>query len=85
LERHATEPPAAISARDPFNVDRRIELRFSQAARNLSVWAGGYDRTVPAALALLAALETHGVVPAEVSGHIRMLATLATAAGPESS
>lgn len=83
LERQATEPPAAIAARDPFNVDRRIEMRSSRVARALPVWAGGYERTVPAALALLAALETHGVVPAEVSGHVSMLATLATAASPE--
>ena len=68
----------AIAARDPFNVDRRIEMRSSQAALALPTWAGGYAGTVPAALALLAALEAHAVVPAEVSEHIRRLATMAT-------
>lgn len=77
LERQEPGSPAAIAARDPFNVDRRIEMRSSQAARSLSVWAGGYERTVPAALALLAALEAHDMVPAEISEHIRMLAKMA--------
>jgi len=68
----------SFAARDPFNVDRRIEMRSSQLALALPVWAGGYEQAVPAALALLAALEAHNVVPAAVSGHIRMLATMAT-------
>jgi hypothetical protein len=74
---------AAVAARDPFNVDRRVEMRSSQAGRALPVWAGGYERTVPAALALLAALEAQDVVPAEVSGHIRRLATLAAGASSQ--
>jgi hypothetical protein len=65
------------AARDPFNVDRRIEWRCSQAALSLPTWAGGYERTVPAALALLAALEAHNVVPPDVAEHIRSLATMA--------
>jgi hypothetical protein len=68
----------AFAARDPFNVDRRIEMRSSRVALALPLWAGGYEHTVPAALALLAALEAHDVVPADVSEHIRMLATMAT-------
>jgi len=67
----------ACAARDPFNVDRRIEMRSSQAALALPVWAGGYERTVPAALALLAALEAHNVVPADVAAHIRTLGSMA--------
>jgi hypothetical protein len=70
----------AFAARDPFNVDRRIEMRSSQDALLLPLWAGGYERTVPAALALLAALEAHKSVPADVSEHIRRLATTATGA-----
>ena len=66
------------AARDPFNVDRRIEMRSSQVVPALPLWAGGYERTVPAALALLEALEAHDAVPAVVAGHIRMLATMAT-------
>lgn len=65
------------SARDPFSVDRRIEARSSHAAMVLPIWAGGYEHSVPAALALLAALESHNVVPVFVAAHIRKLATMA--------
>lgn len=68
----------ASAARDPFNVERRIEMRSPEVAPVLPLWAGGYERTAPAALALLAALEAHDVVPREISEHIRMLATMAT-------
>lgn len=67
----------SFAARDPFNIDRRIERRSSQATLDLPVCAGGYERTVPAALALLATLELHNAVPKEVAEHIRMLASLA--------
>jgi hypothetical protein len=72
----ATQPAEAVAAaaRDPFNVDRRIEARHPSLARELATWAGGYAGNVPAALALLAVLEAHDVVPAEVGGHIRGLA-----------
>ncbi len=63
--------------RDPFNVDRRIEMRDSEAALALPIWAGGYERTVPAALALLRVLEMREVVPPYVGEHIKALATLA--------
>jgi hypothetical protein len=66
----------ARAARDPFNVERRVEARHRQLAHDLQTWAGGYANTVPAALALLSALESHGVVPAEVAAHIRRLATM---------
>ncbi len=77
LEFLETLQPAAHEAharRDPFNVDRRIEARNPQAAAALPTWAGGYTGTVPAALALLACLEAHGVVPAVVSERIAALA-----------
>jgi hypothetical protein len=67
----------SLAARDPFNVDRRIEVRSPQLALALPTWAGGYEYTVPAALALLEVLEAHHVVPAEVSAHIRVLAAQA--------
>jgi len=67
----------ASAARDPFNVERRIELRSAPAALDLPNWAGGYERTVPAALGLLAVLEAHTGVPAEVARYIRMLASMA--------
>jgi hypothetical protein len=44
-------------------------------ASRLPFRASGYERTVPAALVLLAALEAHMVVPAAVAEHIRRLAT----------
>ena len=78
LETLQPGPQDSSAARDPFNVDRRIEMRSPQLAPALPIWAGGYEHTLPAALALLAALEAHNVVPAEVSRHIRMLATTAT-------
>lgn len=77
LELQDQESHDPSAARDPFNIDRRIEFRSSQAALALPTWAGGYERTVPAALALLEALEAHNVVPVDVAEHIRMLATMA--------
>ncbi len=65
LQAPAAQDPRA--ARDPFSVERR-----------LPVWAGGYAHTVPAALALLAALEAQGEVPTEVAAHVRMLARAAS-------
>jgi hypothetical protein len=75
LQQPASHDPR--TARDAYNVDRRIEMRSSQAALALPLWAGGYERTVPAALALLATLDALGVVPAGIAEHIRMLAMLA--------
>jgi hypothetical protein len=75
-----SEDPRAV--RDPFNIDRRMEMRRSQVALALPVWAGGYGRTVAAALALLEALEVHTVVPQNVSQHIRALATWTNQAVP---
>ena len=76
LEQLSPEAPDSMATRDPFNVDRRIEKRSSEIALALPTWAGGYAGSVPAALALLAALEAHAVVPAEVSRHIRNLAAI---------
>jgi hypothetical protein len=74
LELHQQRTRGPSAARDPFNVDRRIERRSSQAAVCLPTWAGGYERTVSAALALLDALDKDAVVPAHVGDYIRMLA-----------
>jgi len=82
LEILQTDVSDPRSVRDPFNVDRRIEMRGSQAALALPVWAGGYACTVPAALALLEVLETREVVPQYVGEHIRGLAKLANHAPP---
>jgi hypothetical protein len=80
LEPLQPESHAPFAGRDPFSVDRRIELRSSQVAPALRLWAGGYERTVPAALALLAVLEAHSVVPKDVSEHIRRLASMTAGA-----
>lgn len=77
LEQCQQESRGPSAARDPFNVDRRIESRNRQAAAALPVWAGGYEQTVRAALVLLSALENYAVVPADVSDYIRMLARYA--------
>lgn len=79
VQQPGSSEPAA--ARDPFNVDRRIERRSPQLALDLPVWAGGYGHTVPAALALLAALQAHAAVPADVAAHIRALAAMSNPAG----
>jgi hypothetical protein len=68
------EDPRAV--RDVFNVDRRLEKRYPQVVRPLSEWAGGYEQTVNAALALLATLEEHHVVPLKVSERIKLLAAV---------
>jgi hypothetical protein len=83
LERQESGSYDVLAARDPFNVDRRIERRGSQVARDLPRWAGGYERTVPAALAMLAGLEAYNVVPAVVAEQIRRLATMAAGASDE--
>lgn len=80
LEQQQPWPADVRSARDPFNVERRIEARSAALAASLPVWAGGYAQTVPAALSLLATLQTHARVPEAVAGHIL---GLASASGPE--
>jgi hypothetical protein len=78
--------PASCDARirrDPYSVDRRVELRCSPVVAALPRWAGGYDATVPAALGILVALEQHGVVPRPVAEHIRALAAAAERAGAD--
>jgi hypothetical protein len=59
---------------DPFNPDRRIERRCPELVPNLDVWAGGYERTVPAARAVLGWLRTYYAVPEAVANHIEALA-----------
>jgi lincosamide nucleotidyltransferase B/F len=75
LQQSASEDP--LAARDVFNVDRRVELRSPQVTRALPRWAGGYEETVSAALALLAALDEREVVPVAIREHINTLAVSA--------
>jgi hypothetical protein len=66
--------PPPLAARDPFQVDRRVEARTAAAPADFAAWAGGYEQSVPAALAILQALEAEWPVPPEVSSHVRALA-----------
>ncbi len=70
-----SDASATPVTRDPYNVDRRIEARHAALIQSLPLWAGGYEHTVPAALALLSCLEEHEAVPASVAAHVRRLAT----------
>lgn len=60
--------------RDPFNPDRRAELRFPALAMELQRLAQGYDRTPESALAILSFLERHLEVNAPIAAAIRDLA-----------
>jgi lincosamide nucleotidyltransferase B/F len=74
LEQRRHVSSNASVSRDPYNIDRRIEARQAQLFQSLPLWAGGYEHTVSAALALLSCLEEHEVVPASVATHVRRLA-----------
>jgi hypothetical protein len=74
LETMQPTPDDPRAMRDPFNVDRRIEMRCQTAEINLQVCSGGYEGTVRAALELLAVLETYRVVPKAIGERIRDLA-----------
>jgi hypothetical protein len=76
LEQRQAETSDPAVTRDPYNIDRRIEGRHAQLRQLLPLWAGGYEQTVSAALALLSCLEAHDAVPASVGAHIRRLAAL---------
>jgi hypothetical protein len=82
LEHSQPEQSASSSARDPFNIDRRIEQRSAQLAQTLPLMASGYAHTIPAALALLETLEQHTHVPQPAAQHIRHLAHMASQALP---
>jgi len=71
----------AAGARDPFNVDRRVEQRLPEIAPKLPHWAGGYRSTPQAALAVLAELEQQMSVPEAVGQRIRSLAHALEVAG----
>jgi hypothetical protein len=83
LEQRQAERQDASVSRDAYNVDRRIEARDAELSLSLPLWSGGYEQTVPAALALLDVLQTHAVFPAKVVEHIAVLAGLAARSPPE--
>lgn len=78
LELRQLAPYNPLATRDAFNIDRRIEIRSPRGASELSKWAGGYEQTVSAALALLAVLDDHQVVPVGVKERVQLLASLAS-------
>lgn len=80
LELRDTGSADPRAARDPFAVERRIEMRSPQTVEALSTWSGGYEHSVTAAVALLDALEKHKVVPTAVAERIRALAACAAQA-----
>jgi hypothetical protein len=82
LEQRQAEISDASVTRDPYNIDRRIEARHAQLIQSLPLWAGGYEHTVSAALALLNVLESHAVVPGKVAEHIVALTQLSAQSTP---
>lgn len=73
VEQHAT---AQAGGRDPFNVDRRFERRFPEAARLLPSWAPGYAGNADAAEALLTYLEPRFAINPAMAAAIRGLCAL---------
>lgn len=67
----------AAVARDPFNVDRRIEQRQAGAHELLPALAPGYAHNATAALAILAELERVADVAPRLAAEIRALAASA--------
>lgn len=72
IDRH--EAPSVGVRRDPFNVDRRFEMRHSRRVDDLTRWAPGLDGTPQAALALLDQLTVMAELPPSVVQQIRNLA-----------
>lgn len=70
------QPPAADAARaDPFNRERRLELRHPGLAAELPALLPGYAHTPAAALALLEALQRRGaLLDGAIAARIRELA-----------
>lgn len=60
-------------AEDPFNHERRYEIRYPQTAKSLSAFIQGYEHNVESALALLTFLERHFEVNPAMSAAIREL------------
>jgi hypothetical protein len=74
LESRQAPSDEAAAMRDPFAVERRVEIRRPKVARELPTWAGGYHVTPRSALSLLEALENMVEIPAQVANYIRSLA-----------
>jgi lincosamide nucleotidyltransferase B/F len=66
------EPERAVAA-DLFTPERRYEQRFPQTAQHLALFVQGYERSRESALAILAFLEQHFAVNAQIGRRIREL------------
>ena len=62
-------------AEDPFNYERRYEMRYPQTAQYLPAFLQGYEHNVESALAILTFLERHFEVSPAMSAAIRELCT----------
>jgi hypothetical protein len=62
---------AGPASGDPFSPERRVEQRYPGLARLLPQFVQGYDRSRESALAILAFLEAHWDVNAELAAAIR--------------
>ena len=58
---------------DPYNIERRYEIRYPQVAPYLSTFIQGYEHNVESALAILDFLMHHFEVPPAMSSTIRAL------------
>lgn len=64
---------AQTYAEDPFNSERRYEIRYSQTAQYLPAFIQGYEHNFESALAILDFLEKHFEVNPAISTAIREL------------
>ncbi|CAM2064516.1 hypothetical protein SCOR_04045 [Sulfidibacter corallicola] len=64
---------ATNAPRDPFNADRRLELRFPALAAHLPAFLQGYDRNRESALAILSFLERRFPIEVGISQALRRL------------
>lgn len=64
---------AQRTADDPFNPERRYEIRYPQTAHYLPTFIQGYERNIASALAILAFLEQHFAVNPAMNAAIRDL------------
>ncbi|MBI1292269.1 hypothetical protein GC173_13685 [bacterium] len=63
--------------RDPYNIDRRFEVRYPEAEAILAACILGYDRTPESARAILAFLETRETINPAIRDEILRLIRLA--------
>jgi hypothetical protein len=74
LELAPTLSPEGAVQKDPFNRERRFELRFPELAKELPRFVQGYERSRESAMAILDFLEKHFEVNPSLAGEIRRLA-----------